>query len=324
MRYGLSFHILIFGCVILVHCQRPPSDDEDFPFAHEGSGREVLAPPAGRSQPVPAPPASGQVYGSPVSHQQPPPSYSGFPREDDQYYGSGDGDYNYDDYDYYDEEYDYDDESYYGSEDPAPDAGRDQQYRPQPDHVAPEVVVPPRRPDEEHSVGVVHAVPPPLPEHTERPDHYGDLGVEHGRPPPPPPVYGTELRPTEPPRPEPEQPEMDNDIDLAPEVELHAGAGVESENAIPDSTANGQPAGAMPDGMGSKAIDRPTSFFAQPGILAAVVGGAVVGLLCAILLVMLIVYRMRKKDEGSYALEEPKRSLTGNSYSKNYNKEFYA
>ena len=56
----------------------------------------------------------------------------------------------------------------------------------------------------------------------------------------------------------------------------------------------------------------------------AVVGGAVVGLLCAILLVMLIVYRMRKKDEGSYALDEPKRSLTGNSYSKNYNKEFYA
>merc|ERR1719239_856658 len=47
---------------------------------------------------------------------------------------------------------------------------------------------------------------------------------------------------------------------------------------------------------------RNVSFFAQPGILAAVIGGAVVGLLCAILLVMFIVYRMRKKDEGSYAL----------------------
>lgn len=57
---------------------------------------------------------------------------------------------------------------------------------------------------------------------------------------------------------------------------------------------------------------------------AAIVGGAVVGLLCAILLVMLIVYRMRKKDEGSYALDEPKRSLTGNSYAKNNNREFYA
>lgn len=70
--------------------------------------------------------------------------------------------------------------------------------------------------------------------------------------------------------------------------------------------------------------DRATSFFAQPGILAAVIGGAVVGLLCAILVVMFIVYRMRKKDEGSYALEEPKRSPASNSYMKNSNREFYA
>lgn len=61
---------------------------------------------------------------------------------------------------------------------------------------------------------------------------------------------------------------------------------------------------------------RSTSFFAQPGTLAAVIGGAVVGLLCAILCVMFVVYRMRKKDEGSYALDEPKRSPTVNSYSK--------
>jgi syndecan 2 len=66
------------------------------------------------------------------------------------------------------------------------------------------------------------------------------------------------------------------------------------------------------------------SFFAQPGILAAVIGGAVVGLLCAILLVMFIVYRMRKKDEGSYALDEPKRAHNANSYSKPPSREFYA
>lgn len=76
--------------------------------------------------------------------------------------------------------------------------------------------------------------------------------------------------------------------------------------------------------MGQRADDRPASFFAQPGILAAVIGGAVVGLLCAILLVMFIVYRMRKKDEGSYPLDEPKRSPTVNSYTRNTNKEFYA
>jgi len=66
------------------------------------------------------------------------------------------------------------------------------------------------------------------------------------------------------------------------------------------------------------------SFFAQPGTLAAVVGGAVVGLLCAILCVMFVVYRMRKKDEGSYALDEPKRSPAVNSYSKAPSREFYA
>lgn len=73
-----------------------------------------------------------------------------------------------------------------------------------------------------------------------------------------------------------------------------------------------------------KQDERSSSFFARPGILAAVVGGAVVGLLCAILLVMFIVYRMRKKDEGSYALDEPKRSPTVNSYTRSSNKEFYA
>ncbi|KAK3925725.1 Syndecan [Frankliniella fusca] len=76
--------------------------------------------------------------------------------------------------------------------------------------------------------------------------------------------------------------------------------------------------------MSAKPGERAASFFAQPGILAAVIGGAVVGLLCAILVVMFIVYRMRKKDEGSYALDEPKRSPTVNSYSKNTNREFFA
>jgi hypothetical protein len=60
-------------------------------------------------------------------------------------------------------------------------------------------------------------------------------------------------------------------------------------------------------------------------LIPAVIGGAVVGLLFAILVVMFIVYRMRKKDEGSYALDEPKRSPQSNSYTKNHNnREFYA
>ncbi|XP_058798315.1 syndecan [Phymastichus coffea] len=80
--------------------------------------------------------------------------------------------------------------------------------------------------------------------------------------------------------------------------------------------------------MDTKHGDRTSSFFAQPGVLAAVIGGAVVGLLCAILVVMFIVYRMRKKDEGSYALDEPRRSPAANTYPKpgatQHNREFYA
>ncbi|KAG8261251.1 Cell surface proteoglycan [Homalodisca vitripennis] len=94
-------------------------------------------------------------------------------------------------------------------------------------------------------------------------------------------------------------------------------------NGDNDSTDDG-PNGNDVYIMNAKHEERATSFFAQPGILAAVIGGAVVGLLCAILVVMFIVYRMRKKDEGSYALEEPKRSPTANSYTKNSNREFYA
>ena len=58
--------------------------------------------------------------------------------------------------------------------------------------------------------------------------------------------------------------------------------------------------------------------------VAAVVGGTVVGLLCIILLVMFIVYRLRKADEGSYALNEPKRSPNVHSYLKAPSREFFA
>ena len=90
-----------------------------------------------------------------------------------------------------------------------------------------------------------------------------------------------------------------------------------------------------------KQFNQDTNFFAQPGILtgkyrggskarlaghviSAVIGGTVVGLLCTILLVMFIVYRMRKADEGSYSLNEPKRSPNVHSYLKAPSREFFA
>ncbi|KAK4313556.1 hypothetical protein Pmani_015104 [Petrolisthes manimaculis] len=91
----------------------------------------------------------------------------------------------------------------------------------------------------------------------------------------------------------------------------------------PTLTDKGEMEGAGTFQISSRADDQQVSIFAQPGILAAFIGGAVVGLLCAILLVMFIVYRMRKKDEGSYPLDEPKRMPLTSSYSPN-DKEIYA
>lgn len=94
---------------------------------------------------------------------------------------------------------------------------------------------------------------------------------------------------------------------------------------VPDTPSTSPPSRTDPDVQKEGTSGQyPASLFSQPGILAAIIGGAVLGLLCAILLVMLIVYRMRKKDEGSYILDEPKRSHNSNSYSKAPTREFYA
>jgi syndecan 2 len=66
------------------------------------------------------------------------------------------------------------------------------------------------------------------------------------------------------------------------------------------------------------------SIISKPGILAGIVGGAIIGILTAILLIMFIVYRMRKKDEGSYALEETKKPLNSYDYRHCPTREFYA
>ncbi|CAF0919544.1 unnamed protein product [Didymodactylos carnosus] len=55
--------------------------------------------------------------------------------------------------------------------------------------------------------------------------------------------------------------------------------------------------------------------FSKPGILA--------GLLSAVLMIMFIIYRMRKKDEGSYALEEERKSPS-NAYTRVSSREFFA
>lgn len=57
-------------------------------------------------------------------------------------------------------------------------------------------------------------------------------------------------------------------------------------------------------------------------LITAVIAGGVIGFLFAIFLILLLVYRMRKKDEGSYDLGERKPSCA--AYQKAPTKEFYA
>ncbi|XP_056142609.1 syndecan-2-like isoform X2 [Lampris incognitus] len=57
-------------------------------------------------------------------------------------------------------------------------------------------------------------------------------------------------------------------------------------------------------------------------VLAAVIACGVIGFLCALLLLILFAYRMKKKDEGSYDLGE--RKLPPTAYQKAPTKEFYA
>ncbi|KAG7336075.1 hypothetical protein KOW79_000768 [Hemibagrus wyckioides] len=64
------------------------------------------------------------------------------------------------------------------------------------------------------------------------------------------------------------------------------------------------------------------NLFQRTEVLAAVIAGGVIGFLFAIFLILLLVYRMRKKDEGSYDLEE--RKLQSTAYQKAPTKEYYA
>ncbi|CAH8446990.1 unnamed protein product [Dicrocoelium dendriticum] len=64
--------------------------------------------------------------------------------------------------------------------------------------------------------------------------------------------------------------------------------------------------------------------FRLPGVIAGIVGSVVVVLLLLILLILFCVYRLRKKDEGSYALDEPKKTPVMNAYQRAPTREFYA
>ncbi|XP_051892081.1 LOW QUALITY PROTEIN: syndecan-3-like [Pristis pectinata] len=81
---------------------------------------------------------------------------------------------------------------------------------------------------------------------------------------------------------------------------------------------------AIDSGSSSSAAQLPQkNILERKEVLVAVVVGGVVGALFAAFLVMLLIYRMKKKDEGSYTLEEPKQASI--AYQKpDIQEEFYA
>uniref|UniRef100_F1MP76 Syndecan n=1 Tax=Bos taurus TaxID=9913 RepID=F1MP76_BOVIN len=111
--------------------------------------------------------------------------------------------------------------------------------------------------------------------------------------------------------------------------EVVAVGGAEAKPSPPPGTL---PKGAHPGpGLLDNAIDSGSSAAQLPQksilerkeVLVAVIVGGVVGALFAAFLVTLLIYRMKKKDEGSYTLEEPKQASV--TYQKpDKQEEFYA
>ncbi|XP_030066994.1 syndecan-4 [Microcaecilia unicolor] len=84
------------------------------------------------------------------------------------------------------------------------------------------------------------------------------------------------------------------------------------------SPGRNSPVDEEPGNKVSMASTANTSIFEKTEVLAALIAGGVVGLLFAVFLILLLFYRMKKKDEGSYDLG--KKPI----YTKAATNEFYA
>lgn len=105
------------------------------------------------------------------------------------------------------------------------------------------------------------------------------------------------------------------------------GLGTETPlDATEDSLLEADPSGSPVDRAVGRNEDlhdvRSENLFQRTEVLAAVIAGGVIGFLFALFLILLLVYRMRKKDEGSYDLGERKPPIS--AYQKAPTKEFYA
>ncbi|MEE6463469.1 hypothetical protein FKM82_005922, partial [Ascaphus truei] len=97
----------------------------------------------------------------------------------------------------------------------------------------------------------------------------------------------------------------------------------EPDEIVIDKSADGETRQHKPgDKIEVYTEKRSENLFHRTEVLAAVIAGGGIGFLFAVFLILLLVYRMRKKDEGSYDLGERKPSSA--VYQKAPTKEFYA
>uniref|UniRef100_A0A8C3X0Z3 Syndecan n=1 Tax=Catagonus wagneri TaxID=51154 RepID=A0A8C3X0Z3_9CETA len=104
------------------------------------------------------------------------------------------------------------------------------------------------------------------------------------------------------------------------------------ESAAEESTAGESAAGAAavePEQRNETPVDHGTtgasqSLLDRKEVLGGVIAGGLVGLILAVCLVGFMLYRMKKKDEGSYSLEEPKQANGGAYQKPSKQEEFYA
>uniref|UniRef100_A0A7N4NVW8 Syndecan n=1 Tax=Sarcophilus harrisii TaxID=9305 RepID=A0A7N4NVW8_SARHA len=115
------------------------------------------------------------------------------------------------------------------------------------------------------------------------------------------------------------QPELDNEVVAVGEKTTTTSAGIrpKDDQSGPDLFDN-------TIDLGNSAAQLPQkNILERKEVLVAVIVGGVVGALFAAFLVTLLIYRMKKKDEGSYTLEEPKQASV--TYQKpDKQEEFYA
>ncbi|XP_054026759.1 syndecan-3 [Dryobates pubescens] len=110
------------------------------------------------------------------------------------------------------------------------------------------------------------------------------------------------------------RPELGNEVMAVGTPPAAPGLGREAEPGLLDNSID----------SGNSAAQLPQkNILERKEVLIAVIVGGVVGALFAAFLVMLLIYRMKKKDEGSYTLEEPKQANV--TYQKpDKQEEFYA